>query len=143
MDFTQILQFLVNHWVLVTVFLLLVVAYCVNEWWTQKTGPGRLSTQGLIEQMNHHQAVVIDLRVSHDFEQGHILHAMNIPQDQLANTMDGLKQYQDKPLVLVCGFGQKSLTAGSYLRKQGFLNIFYLVGGMSAWRSDNLPLEKM
>ena len=139
---TQFLQFLTNHWMLAATFAILVVAYAINEWWTQKTGPGRLSTQALVEQLNHNQAKLIDLRTLSDFNRGHIIHAMHIEHDKLADNINQLTAYKDKPVILVCGLGQKSLAAGRFLHKQGFLHVFYLVGGMSAWHSDNLPLEK-
>lgn len=138
----QILQFLTNHWLLATLFIIFVVVYVINEWWMLRTGPGRLSTQAVIDQLNHTQAKVIDLRSLNEFNQGHILNALHIEQDKLANNINQLTSYKDNPIILVCGIGQKSIAAGKLLLKQGFQQVFYLVGGMNAWRGDNLPLEK-
>ena len=46
------------------------------------------------------------------------------------------------PLVLVCASGVRSGRAVAVARKLGFEKVHSLTGGLSAWRTANLPVEK-
>jgi len=45
-------------------------------------------------------------------------------------------------LVLVCASGVRSGRAVAVARKLGFEKVHSLTGGLSAWRTANLPVEK-
>lgn len=45
-------------------------------------------------------------------------------------------------MVLVCASGMRSNRAVAMAKKLGYENAHSLAGGMGAWRSANLPVEK-
>jgi rhodanese-related sulfurtransferase len=47
----------------------------------------------------------------------------------------------DKPVVLVCSRGPKSLVAMDYLQAEGCSRVVCVEGGISAWETAALPTE--
>jgi len=119
--------------------VVLLVLFIRNE--TQRGGRS-VSAQELVNLVNREDAVVLDVRDQKEFEQGHIPNAVNIPYASLDGRMAELDQYKEQPIVLTCKMGQHAGTAGTALRKQGFLNVSRLSGGIAEWRNQNLPVVK-
>lgn len=92
--------------------------------------------------MNKKDSLVLDVREAGEFAQGHILSARNIPLDELERRLKEIERYKEKPVIVSCDVGNRSGTAASLLRKQGFTNVVNLSGGIAAWRQAGLPTEK-
>ncbi len=138
----QVLAFFGNHSILWIGFFIIILLLIVNEIHSRMVGARRLTAQGLTDLLNHGEAVVIDLRTSEQFQQGHIIDAMNIPQESFKERMSELHVNKDKAVVLVCAQGHYSVNVSNLLRKQGFRDLGYLVGGMRQWDSENYPVVK-
>lgn len=135
----QLFEFAGNHYILVGTFLFLLVAFFVNE---GKQGGAAIATGGLVNLMNHQDAVVVDVRDSKEFAAGHIAGAINVPYSSLDGKMTELESYKARPVVLVCKLGQHAGAAGRKLRAQGFGDVRRLSGGMAEWTGANLPVVK-
>ena len=61
---------------------------------------------------------------------------------QILKAADTLKKYRQKTVIVYDATGSLGNSAARQLKAQGFLQAFNLRGGVAAWRSDNLPLEK-
>ena len=92
--------------------------------------------------MNHHDALVLDIRENKEFADGHILGSRHIPQSRLSAEVERLKHDKDKPIVAVCNSGARSKSACSLLAKNGYEQVYNLTGGVMAWKNANLPLTK-
>ncbi len=66
-------------------------------------------------------AVLIDVRSTGEFASGNIKGSVNIPLDRLNSQVQGLKK--DKPIVVFCRSGNRSMAAKAILEKKGFSNI--------------------
>ncbi len=66
-------------------------------------------------------ALLIDVRSPGEFASGHIKGSVNIPVDRLGNQVQVLKK--DKPIVVYCRSGARSMAAKVLLEKKGFKNI--------------------
>jgi rhodanese-related sulfurtransferase len=132
------IEFATNHYLLVGVFVVLLVLLLVLE---MGKGGRSLSTRELTALVNADQGVVIDIRPKKDYASGHIVGALNIPQDKVAERMTELDKHKAKTLIVVDSMGQHSGTTCAALIKAGF-NAAKLSGGVSTWRADNLPLVK-
>lgn len=130
-------EFLAAQWMLVAALLVCVTLLIRHE--SLKGGPS-LTPQQLVNQVNQQQAVVVDLRDSKEFQQGHIVDAINIPHAKLADRMAELEPYKQQPLILVCKIGQHAGAAGKQLTAAGFEQVSRLGGGMMEWNSSQLPL---
>ena len=135
----QIFEFIGNHYILVSVFVFLLVAFVVNE---GKRGGAAISPNNLVNLVNRNGAVVIDVRDKKDFGNGHIAGAMNIPFSSIDSRVGELESYKEKPIVLVCKMGQHAGSIGRKLKSQGFEDVRRLSGGMAEWGANGLPVVK-
>jgi len=93
--------------------------------------------------MNRENAVVIDVRGESDFKQGHILGSKLLPLSKFKNNdLASIEKHKDSPIIVVCNSGMTSSQACQMLQKLGFSNLHNLQGGLTEWRSANLPLTK-
>ena len=132
----QFTQFIMHHMALFGALVMIVILIYVNEWLTQKRSGKALSPQGLVEKINHDDAVVLDIRDEAAFSAGHIINAIRVTEQNLK-----MNKYKDKPVVVVC---QKGLTAKAFAAKltaEG-LTVMTLEGGITAWKAAGLPLVK-
>jgi glyoxylase-like metal-dependent hydrolase (beta-lactamase superfamily II)/rhodanese-related sulfurtransferase len=97
----------------------------------------RLTAAALAEQLaGPRPPQLIDVRTPHEWEQGHIADALNVPLSRLSENLNTLPQ--DGPLVVYCGSGYRSAIAASLLRRDGREDVSDLVGGLAAWDSTAL-----
>ncbi|MDV2858799.1 MULTISPECIES: rhodanese-like domain-containing protein [Oceanimonas] len=100
-----------------------------------------IPAQEAVMLINKQNAAVVDIRTAEEFRKGHIAGAINVPNSQLkANNLNLIEKYKDKPLVLVCESGMTTSGAGRLLSKAGFSQVHTLRGGMTDWRTQNLPV---
>lgn len=92
--------------------------------------------------MNHHDALVLDIREDKEYVTGHILGSQHIPQSRLASELERLKHDKAKPVIAVCNSGSRSKSACGMLTKNGFEDVYNLNGGVMAWKNANLPLTR-
>jgi len=135
----QIFEFASNHFILVSLFLVLLVAFIINE---GKQGGAAISPSNLVTLVNREGAVIVDVRDGKEFGNGHIAGAVNIPVSSIDSRIVELESYKEKPVVLVCKIGQHASAAGRKLKAQGFENVRRLSGGMAEWTASNLPVVK-
>ncbi|MGD9842961.1 MAG: rhodanese-like domain-containing protein [Steroidobacteraceae bacterium] len=86
-------------------------------------------------------ALILDVRSADEFATGHIVDARHIVLDKLADSLDSIKKYREKVVIVCCESGARSGQAASLLKTQGYQNVYNLSGGLAAWRQDNLPLS--
>ncbi|MFB4392530.1 MULTISPECIES: rhodanese-like domain-containing protein [unclassified Pseudomonas] len=134
----NLIQFATNHFILVAIFFVLLILLLVNE---IRRGGQSLSSGQLTALLNAETGVVIDIRTSKEFSAGHIVGALNIPQDKVAARMSELEKHKAKTLIIVDSMGQQSGGVCRDLLKAGF-TAAKLSGGVSSWKADNLPLVK-
>ncbi len=134
----HLIAFATNHYLITGAFVILLgmlIAYELSK------GGRSLSTGELTNLVNKDQAVVIDIRSTKDYAAGHIVGALNFPQDKVLTRTAELEKHKAKTLIIVDAVGQHSGSVARELLKSGF-NAAKLSGGVSTWRADNLPLVK-
>ena len=100
-----------------------------------------VSPQEAIQLMNR-GALAIDLRSASEFADGHVPGARRMDGEQILKAGDLLKKHQSKSLIVCCNTGSLAAAAVRQLREQGFAQAVTLRGGLSAWRAEQLPVEK-
>jgi len=105
-------------------------------------GATSLSATEAVNLINRNNALVLDVRELTEFETGHIVDAKHIPVAALAERMNELKKYKDKPILVNCQRGMRSAKACDILRKAEFTQVHNLQGGIEAWLSAKLPVIK-
>lgn len=138
LTFTQFLQ---NHMFLTSLFVGLSVLLIYTEIQIRNRRYNEVKPSEAINLINHQNAVVIDVRSDKEFEQGHIINALNIPLDKLEQSSKKLSKYKDKAIIIYCRTGQTSQRACKQLEKDNFSKIHNLRGGLLSWERDSLPLS--
>ncbi len=105
-------------------------------------GVNDVDVANALQLINHKDAFVLDVREPSEYNNGHLLNAKLLPLGKLKERVGELEKHRDKPILVVCRSGNRSGTACAILGKQGFTQVYNLAGGVTAWQSSKLPLEK-
>ncbi len=134
------MKFIIDNWMLLAVAL---TSAGMLFWPVLKgaTG-GSLTAQGAVQLINREKAVVIDVCEASEFAAGHVGGAKNIPLNQLEDKLPATVKNKALPVILVCQSGARSNRAVAIAKKLGYEQAQSLGGGLGAWRSANLPVEK-
>lgn len=81
---------------------------------------------------------VIDVRETHEYDEGHVPSAVNIPLSEL--TTRGMRLPTDSVLYVVCQSGGRSARAAEALNAAG-IRAVNVIGGTTAWIQADLALE--
>lgn len=82
---------------------------------------------------------LIDVRTPDEFAMGSIDGAINIPLDDIRDSLDRIPK--DKPIVLFCGVGLRGYLASNILKQRGFSNVRNLIGGIKTYRAATAEVE--
>jgi sulfur-carrier protein adenylyltransferase/sulfurtransferase len=83
--------------------------------------------------------VLVDVRESDEWRQGHIPQAVGIPRGFLELRIEEKVPDRKAPIILQCASGTRSLLAARSLRELGYENVYNLNGGFNAWKDRGLP----
>lgn len=132
-------DYIANHPWLVSMAALAAVLVIVFEVRARRDAFGAISAQDLIRLQNQ-GALLVDLRAPDAYSTGHIAGARRMDSAEMLSASDTLKKYKEKPLIVYCESGSTGAAAARVLAGQGFKQAFNLRGGVTAWRTENLPL---
>jgi rhodanese-related sulfurtransferase len=82
---------------------------------------------------------LIDSRTGLEFQSGTIVEARHAPVTGLPGSIDRLDLDPEKPVVVLCLSGHRSLPGTRLLRARG-IEAYSLRGGMIAWKLAGFPL---
>ena len=134
-----ILRFIIEQWILVLALFICLTMLIRNE--NQKSGSA-LSPQQAIKIVNQENGIFLDVRDLHEFKNGHIVAALNIPFNKLSEQLPQIEKYKDQPIIVVCKMGHQSGAGCKQLKSEGFQRIFKMTGGMFEWENLQLPIVK-
>lgn len=101
---------------------------------------GAVPANELPEILKNENNVLIDVRTSYEFNQGHVEEAIHIPLDQLnADSLVDKGIDKDKNVYIICRSGNRSLHAAYFLSEHGHKTI-NVTGGMTFWQIHGLPV---
>jgi len=86
-----------------------------------------------ISALNNNTDLLVDVRTSKEFEAGHMLHAINIPIDEIRNRLNELPK--NKTIYIYCEAGMRGYLAHRILRQNDYQNVLNLSGGYSLWNA--------
>ncbi len=135
-------EFITHHWLLALALIVILLLLVLSELKRKVLGFKDIPTDEAVRLINRQDAVVVDVREDREFEQGHIINAVHIPLGLMDARIKQLEKHKGKPIIVCCKQGQDSAQAGVTLHKHGFNPVYKLGGGISAWKSANLPVEK-
>lgn len=137
----RLIPFASHHPLLVGAAVVLALAVIAYEMRLRSSGATGLAPQEVIRLMNR-GALVLDIRPSEQYAQGHINGARQLAPDLILKAGETLKRYKQRPVIVYCDSGSLCSSAVRQLTAQGFTKAFSLRGGLAAWRAQNLPVSK-
>ena len=99
----------------------------------------QVSAEEARDLMKNSGAVVVDVRESDEWRQGHIPEAVGIPRGFLELRIEDKVPDHKTPVILQCASGTRSLLASRALHEMGYENLYNLNGGFNAWKDKGLP----
>lgn len=136
----QIIDFLINHWMLSSALAGVLLLMVANELWSGLRGEKRLTPQDAVRLINDQNPLVLDVRGPLDFKKGHILNALNIPTARLEDRIGEITKFKERPVLCYCALGTAAPQACERLRRLGFATVYSLKGGLNAWQGASLPV---
>lgn len=134
------MKFIIDNWMLIALAVVsgaLLLAPILQGAVATGLGPNEA-----VQLINREKAVVIDVCEPAEFAAGHVVGAKNIPLGELESKLVGAVKNKKLPLILVCQSGARSVRAVATAKGLGFEQAHSLGGGLAAWRTANLPVEK-
>lgn len=89
------------------------------------------SVQALLDQKA--DLLLLDCRRPDEHTLVHIDAAKLIPMDEIQARVGELEAHRERPIVVHCHHGGRSLRVTNWLRSQGFTNVRNMTGGIDAW----------
>jgi rhodanese-related sulfurtransferase len=137
----RLIQYISAHPYLAGAVVLALVVVVTFESRMRSVAFASISSQDLIRLMNQ-GALVLDIRKSEEFAQGHVNGAKHLSSDQILTAGESFKRFKEKPVIVYCDSGSLAAAAVRQLNEQGFTKAFALRGGLASWRAENLPITR-
>jgi len=138
----QYIEFASNHWMLVTGFFA-ITYFLIND--IIETSLRKYKTISpilTVTKLNSGSPIIVDVREPSEFKKGHIADAILMPVGNLEKQLNKLELYKKDEVIVVCHTGTRSAVACTTLTKNGFENVFLMIGGMQSWEENKLPIVK-
>ncbi len=115
------------------------------EAWYNKALPieqlGLLTAQELKNRLDQgDEFVLLDVRDNEEWENGHIEDVLHIYVGHLEERLNEVPR--DRHIMVVCGTGERASLGASILRREGYYEVYNLLGGMTAWKNAEYPLVR-
>lgn len=84
-------------------------------------------------------AVLLDCRTPEERAIARIEGALFVPMQEIASRLPELERHADRPVIVFCHHGRRSLGVTEFLRKNGFDDVRSMAGGIERWSIDVDP----
>lgn len=100
----------------------------------------RIAIEDYRENFQAGDHTLVDVREPQEWAMGHLPNAVHIPMNTIPERHAEIPT--DKPVVVVCAHGQRSMMVSEYLLDVGFPEVYNLEEGTHGWMMRRLPLER-
>ena len=80
--------------------------------------------------------LLLDVREDHELKICVLENTVHIPLGQIGQRIDEISEWKDKPIIVLCKTGLRSMKAAETLMKKGFNDVANLEGGIVAWSEE-------
>ncbi len=84
--------------------------------------------------------ILLDVRSTEEFNQGHIPGAINISHDKIIDNLSMLTAYKNTEIIIYCRSGRRAGVAADLLAEHGFMQLSHLTGDMNGWQAHDRPI---
>jgi len=86
-------------------------------------------------------ALLIDVREDAERVAGTPTSALGLSRSFLELRIEQIEANRDRPMLMLCGSGQRSLLAAEALQRLGYRQVSSVAGGFSRWKAEGLPIS--
>jgi len=91
---------------------------------------------------NGNQAVIVDVREQHEYEEGHLPGAKHVPRGHLESRIEGAAPDRSQRVILYCASGNRSALAADTLEQLlGYENVESMTGGITLWKDRGFEVD--
>ena len=83
--------------------------------------------------------LLLDCRTPEEHATAKIAGSLLLPMQELPERVAEIAAWRDKPIIVHCHHGMRSLRVAKWLREQGFTLAQSMQGGIDAWSTDVDP----
>ena len=84
---------------------------------------------------NGKSPVLLDVRESDEWRQGHLEGAVPLPRGFLEIKVESAVPNKEAPIIAYCAGGVRSLLAAKAMKEMGYQNVSSMAGGYAAWKN--------
>lgn len=84
---------------------------------------------------NGNSPVLLDVRESDEWRQGHLEGALPLPRGFLEIKVESALPNKEAPIIAYCAGGVRSLLAAKAMKEMGYQNVSSMAGGYAAWKN--------
>jgi adenylyltransferase/sulfurtransferase len=88
---------------------------------------------------NGEDLLLVDCREADEHSAAHIPQARLVPMSQFSQRVGELEEHRQRPIVVHCHHGGRSLRVTKWLREQGFVQAQSMAGGIDRWAIEIDP----
>ncbi|MBK7761904.1 MAG: MBL fold metallo-hydrolase [Bacteroidetes bacterium] len=97
----------------------------------------RISAEKLESLYENESPILIDIRKKSEYDSEHIVNAINIPLNEINQHLAEIPK--NKPFILHCAGGYRSMIAASMLKQRGWDNFVDVIGGFTDIKETKIP----
>ncbi len=100
-----------------------------------KMSPLEISCQDVKTMLDDEEQkfLFLDCREQDEFEHVKIERAVLLPMSEITERVSEIEEYKNKPIIIHCHHGGRSLRVTNWLIEQGFTNVKSMAGGIDDW----------
>ena len=119
---------------------IIVIFIIINK--VKNGGIMQVSVAEALTMVKDSSVTLLDVRTPAEFSQGHLKGATLIPVDALYDRLKEIAPLKERPILVYCHSGNRSLTASRILKSNGFTQVRNLQGGITAWMNGGNEIVK-
>ncbi len=105
----------------------------VRSGFTRGGNTNEIDYETLLKMIKENNSIILlDVRSTQEFSEGHLLGALNLPLGELKNKVSLLIPNHGQTIIVYCKMGGRSAKALTILNKMGYTNVYQLKGGLDS-----------
>ena len=99
-----------------------------------------ITPQAAQKLIDEKKCYIVDVRTPEEYRAFHIAGACLLPTAELHSRYNEIPRKPDKPVLICCEHGARSVAVCALLAQYGWSRLLNLEGGAEAWRASGLPV---
>lgn len=122
MRITRLIIFFISTMILYWIAMAgLFISFAYSKGWILADFEFIDAKQAIVVLSDDNNITLLDVRTKREYEDRHLKNAINIPVQTLSSSLNRLQEAKNKPIIVYCRSGSRSIKASRILEKNGFI----------------------